>query len=121
MLWWQEGSRGSGSRLYAEAGNGALLDNGGKDHLHGAAGNGSITGGADAETFRLLRCGLMRSIAGMTSADALDMSDAAPIPSVTGTRIGSSVEITAGIDKAMGLSASRATMLARIVGATIIG
>ena len=109
------------------AGNDTILGGPGVNVLRGDAGTDliisegqdSITGGADADTFRLLRCGLVRTITDLTAADTLDLADWAPLQPVTVTQVGSAVEVTAGVEKAICLNASRATVVARITGATI--
>lgn len=109
------------------AGNDTILGGPGVNVLRGDAGNDliisegqdSITGGADADTFRLLRCGLVRTITDLTAADTLDLADWAPLQPVTVTQVGSAVEVTAGVEKAICLNATRATVVARITGVRI--
>lgn len=113
--------------IYGGAGNDTILGGSGSNILRGDAGNDliisegqdTITGGADSDTFRLLRCGLVRTITDMTSADTLDLADWAPIQPVTVTQVGANVEITAGVEKAVCLAVTRAVVVPRITGVTI--
>lgn len=120
------------------AGNDSITGGGGNDTIYGGTGanvlkgdagndliisegQDTITGGADADTFRLLRCGLVRTITDLTAADTLDLSDWAPIQPVTVTQVGSDAHITAGVERVICTGVTAAAARARITGATVNG
>ncbi|WP_323717258.1 hypothetical protein [Paracoccus aminovorans] len=66
-----------------------------------------------------MRTGQVQIITDLTSIDTLDLSDWAGIQPVTVTQVGTTVEVTAAMERIILLAASRATVLACITGATV--
>jgi|GEM_PF-955725 len=111
---------GSGNdTLIAGAGNDTLIGGTGNDLLIVTGGSHRLTGGSDADVFRIMRTGQLQTITDLTSADTLDLSDWAGIQPVIVTQVGSTVEVTAALERIVCLSATRATVVARITGASV--
>lgn len=105
--------------LVAGAGNDTLIGGGGTDLLIVTGGSHRLTGGGDADTFRIMRTGQVQTISDMASIDTLDLSDWAAVQPVTVTQAGSNVEVTAALERIVCLNSSAATVASRITGVTV--
>ena len=105
--------------LVAGAGRDTLIGGAGSDTLIVTGGSHRLTGGADADTFRVMRTGQVQTISDMAPADTLDLSDWVGIQPVTITQVGADAVVTAALERIVCLNSSAATVAPRIIGVTV--